>query len=1546
MKKEDLKQVLRLLKDYKIPYSYKDEKGRFKTGTKTVKGYQLVQEFHEIDRALSEFEFEALKKEWGIEGDITTGYVIRDVEALKDALQKDFAKDDAVADKILQLLAIQEKRQGNETIKEFVINFDNNPFDDVIERKLASILTKRLVKLNMPGGSYIQTSAFGMTKPQRFTDLTKAEQTELREQMFPFNRLDAAMWDRKTGKAKGAQIFLKKLIPNNVFNNKAELQKYIKDNRLLEAIGYRIPNQGLSSIDALEIVGFLPQGYGDTIIAYDEITAKTGSDFDIDKMYVMLPSFNYVYEKDEAGKATKKVKGVRYVNFDSSRDNIIENIRANAGNRNSKKALRNRKLELYRALLQDENTFADLINPLDSVDVKNNSMFVRFLEAKTNLSEEDIALGESLYSIDENGDYKFEDKFYKTVSGLLDKNKEDLDWYTFSTQMRIREIYLGGKFGVGQEARHIVDHAISQWSPEWEKNNLESPYYFSGIDFGIGNITPEGSSDLSQVSIRDSKVSIASVLSSRLDGYVDIAKDPYIFYINNNYLTANTVALMDRIGTDPQWTDLFMSLPIIKEYVTITKNITAGNIPTLSITENGKKLEKSFYKAEDYITRKLQEQINERLSEENRKSDVTEIRSKNLANPKSRRELISMLRNIEVEEDQRVLVEDIYSKQYLAKLIDSNRDGYSTQDLRALLGFIQYFMELKNKATLLNEAVTASKYDTQGARGGFSQARIFEGLYKRIASNKTPLKGFVERFQGTMAGKYKEMGPELMKELFGDMFLLGDDTYFGVLERISNATKHSRDIRENEEFIRNLHRNFRAFLYTETDYFKSIDIKELLYGPNNISVRLSKAQSKESNIKDNLFIKYLTPEGKTSFEGFPYIIAPARVAKSGKEKNILTKAWADLLNSSDAQTRKLGEDLYKFSIVGSGFRNGMYTFHELVPLEFEMETGIYEEFGRVANEIKEDGDINNEYATRFIMSQMSNPDIVPEVDGATIDNAYKANVKSPNSFVIGIKETSKYRFQVAPMKKEKGELVAYPEYVPFVSMLEGRDQVRRLYRFEGLDNLGTQEEPKFIPIYKMLDGFNHTGRSRRVYEAVTVKGTSVEQNIKKIKINGQLKSFFKDPLAKSFRDQVDTIVDKAVKVTADEIEETNQETFAIAPWSNIITNTPRVDEAVNHPTVYEGEVLAPTFKLENPITLFIDSSIRKFDSIKEALDAGVNITDALQLAAKYNTAVQAELETMPEDLAFIESMDDNYNVPGYGLATQRAKMLLDAGVIGYQEIKSEEGVTYFVNTKDVNMFLEELSPEINSREYLKNVKDMINPVVEQSKIEVVTLVTPETRSKLGGIYTYNLSAPSRGIITMGETANNFENAVTLLHELLHNITEEEVIKDSKLKSKVKALLDLYLESGLINNITPSAFRNYIEEYKADPTDSKKELTAISEFITYGLTDQAVVAQLKKLKIKTEEKTESLFNKLVNIVLDIFGYTKENTDLDAYNLLNETVGEFISQASKLQQDKRFREDAIIKIFEGKSDDRKLLRKLLNKESTILKKLSTEINKKCN
>lgn len=56
-------------------------------------------------------------------------------------------------------------------------------------------------------------------------------------------------------------------------------------------ISYRIPNQAISSNDAMEIVGILPPYAGDQAYVYNEITAKAGSDFDVDKLYLMLPSF-------------------------------------------------------------------------------------------------------------------------------------------------------------------------------------------------------------------------------------------------------------------------------------------------------------------------------------------------------------------------------------------------------------------------------------------------------------------------------------------------------------------------------------------------------------------------------------------------------------------------------------------------------------------------------------------------------------------------------------------------------------------------------------------------------------------------------------------------------------------------------------------------------------------------------------------------------------------------------------------------------------------------------------------------------------------------------------------------------------------------------------------------------------------------------------------------------------------------------------------------------------------------------------------------------
>ena len=62
----------------------------------------------------------------------------------------------------------------------------------------------------------------------------------------------------------------------------------IEDERILQLVGYRIPTEGKYSMVPMRVKRFLPREAGGTVMLPLEITAITGSDFDIDKMYIML----------------------------------------------------------------------------------------------------------------------------------------------------------------------------------------------------------------------------------------------------------------------------------------------------------------------------------------------------------------------------------------------------------------------------------------------------------------------------------------------------------------------------------------------------------------------------------------------------------------------------------------------------------------------------------------------------------------------------------------------------------------------------------------------------------------------------------------------------------------------------------------------------------------------------------------------------------------------------------------------------------------------------------------------------------------------------------------------------------------------------------------------------------------------------------------------------------------------------------------------------------------------------------------------------------
>ena len=58
--------------------------------------------------------------------------------------------------------------------------------------------------------------------------------------------------------------------------------------RPLTMVGVRIPVQGLNSMEFMEIYEFLPPAAGNIVVVPAEIVAKSGGDFDIDKLTIFM----------------------------------------------------------------------------------------------------------------------------------------------------------------------------------------------------------------------------------------------------------------------------------------------------------------------------------------------------------------------------------------------------------------------------------------------------------------------------------------------------------------------------------------------------------------------------------------------------------------------------------------------------------------------------------------------------------------------------------------------------------------------------------------------------------------------------------------------------------------------------------------------------------------------------------------------------------------------------------------------------------------------------------------------------------------------------------------------------------------------------------------------------------------------------------------------------------------------------------------------------------------------------------------------------------
>ena len=225
--------------------------------------------------------------------------------------------------------------------------------------------------------------------------------------------------------------FFRHIVPKEYQGSYGQMRRWLLEKGIIGkdatpmGVGYRIPTQGLSSTFSFKVVDVLPDRIGDTIIVPDEFTAMTGSDFDVDKLY--LATLNYdengnimQYETDEEGNVLPEDK-------------------------QSTKALQNMIIQSYQLVVSDSKNMAETRASIDTLTKLLQKDILPLIQPS--IKEEALPMYELLPSF----------------------------------QLARKEEYTGGKAGIAPFALNSTNHCLTQLV------HLQM-IYTKGNPYGLGTI--------------------------------------------------------------------------------------------------------------------------------------------------------------------------------------------------------------------------------------------------------------------------------------------------------------------------------------------------------------------------------------------------------------------------------------------------------------------------------------------------------------------------------------------------------------------------------------------------------------------------------------------------------------------------------------------------------------------------------------------------------------------------------------------------------------------------------------------------------------------------------------------------------------------------------------------------------------------------------------------------------------------------------------------------------------------------------------------------
>jgi len=525
------------------------------------------------------------------------------------------------------------------------------PFAEQIEKLLNNIVTKELINQKVTGEALVQVSGamFETAKStgRNYTnptaedlkkwgsnDLPFYNQPEVDDRWVDFMKRSHPDWVAPKGYKRPTSAMKVKIALQGEFKKLLKLKHkdgepmytverlndMLKDEewlnqgdhrRMITMVGVRIPVQGMNSMEFMEVYEFLPEAAGNIIVPPSEIVAKSGSDYDIDKLTIMMPSFSTkkgvvgltavykasdkdtkamyeAYKSEKVADRKRKVEGDKKIKSEEEtasvtrqmlselraggrlEDSALEALLIEDGFINSyeefvdrlndtSKGIENNLLWSIKSILEIESNYANLIRPNDTNIVKEvademRSIIPAYSKSLSPSGSEVLGYEFNLDKHNSNNAGK------ATLSIGAVGNK----WNPLFNRIGM---YLNPSAGITTAEKNKIEAKGKKATPtekkalaRYHKQELFLPHHTKKI----GN--EEGIS-LAGIMDVDGENRISDIINQMMNGWLDVAKDDWIFYIQGNEEITPSIEFLLEAGVPFKTAIYLVSQPLVRAYV-------------------------------------------------------------------------------------------------------------------------------------------------------------------------------------------------------------------------------------------------------------------------------------------------------------------------------------------------------------------------------------------------------------------------------------------------------------------------------------------------------------------------------------------------------------------------------------------------------------------------------------------------------------------------------------------------------------------------------------------------------------------------------------------------------------------------------------------------------------------------------------------------------------------------------------------------------------------------------------------------------------------